>query len=317
MFNPNRPVIEAFVKHLLADFNEAYPGQDDIYTQTLEQCARLAMETLLNCDCSYHDLHHTILVTDVGQSILLGRLITDGDVTPLDWLHGTVGMLFHDIGYRRGLLRDDLEASYIADEYGNRITPPAGATDAYLTPYHVTRSCLYVHERFADHPLLDDSVLAANIEMTRFPVPNDSFYKNLASFSGLVRAADLIGQMGDPQYLHKLSRLYAEFVETGDAQRQGYNNAGELRAGYPDFFFEHVYPYITEGLKYLRKTQAGQQWVTNLFHHVHSEQENDPSWGPERQADPLGDWQPDLADRYRDPDVTNDTDDPKLAQLSG
>ncbi len=219
-------------------------------------------------------------------------------------------MLFHDVGYRRGLLNDDQETSSVADEFGNRVTPPGGSTDAYMTPYHVTRSCLFIHERFGDHPLLDDSLLAANIEMTRFPVPADDFYKNVASFSGLVRAADLIGQMGDPQYLQKISRLHAEFVEFGEAERLGYANAGELRAAYPDFFFEQVYPYITEGLRHLRRTQAGQQWVTNLFHHVHCEQEYDPSWGPERQAQSIGNWSPNLADRHQE------GDDPKLAQLS-
>ena len=58
-------------------------------------------------------------------------------------------------------------------------------------------------------------------------------------------------------------------METGEANRLGYANPAELREGYPAFFNEQVYPYITEGLRYLRKTQEGQQWIANLFHHVH------------------------------------------------
>lgn len=282
MFNPYRTVIDAFVAHCVRRYQDAFPNRNLGHEEFLEQSARTALETLLNCDCPYHDANHTILVTDVGQTILRGRLVSQGDVSPHEWVHAVVAMLFHDIGYLRGLLKDDREGSYIADESGNRVTPPEGATDAYMMPYHVTRGCIFIHERFASDPLIDVATVASYIEMTRFPVPEDKHYQRIDSFAGLVRASDLIGQMGDPLYVQKLARLYVEFCETGEAERLGYQNAGELRAGFPEFFYEHVYPYITEGLRFLRKTQEGQQWTANLFHHLHNEQESEPGWGPER-----------------------------------
>jgi hypothetical protein len=131
---------------------------------------------------------------------------------------------------------------------------------------------------------VDVDTISSYIEMTRFPVPEDKRYQPTDTFAGLVRAADLIGQMGDPLYVQKLARLYVEFCETGEAARLNYHNAGELREGFPEFFHEHVYPYITEGLRFLRKTQEGQQWTANLFHHLHNEQDSEPGWGPERGA---------------------------------
>lgn len=282
MFNPYRTVIDAFVTHCVRRYQEAFPNRNLGHEEFLEQAARTALETLLNCDCPYHDANHTILVTDVGQTILRGRLISQGDVSPQEWVHAVVAMLFHDIGYLRGLLKDDRQGSYIADEAGNRVTPPEGATDAYLMPHHVTRGCMYIRERFASEPLIDVATVTGYIEMTRFPVPEDRCYQNIETFAGLVRAADLIGQMGDPLYVQKLARLYVEFCETGEAHRLNYYNAAEMRAGFPEFFYEHVYPYITEGLRFLRKTQEGQQWTSNLFHHLHNEQGNEPGWGPER-----------------------------------
>ena len=286
MFNPYRTVVDAFVAHIVRRYQDAFPNRNVGHEEFLEQSARTALETLLNCDCPYHDANHTMLVTDVGQTILRGRLISQGDVAPDEWMHAVLAMLFHDIGYLRGLLKNDREGSYIADEAGNRVTPPEGATDAYMMPYHVTRGCIFVHERFASEPMVDVSTVASYIEMTRFPVPEDKHYQRVDSFAGLVRASDLIGQMGDPLYIQKLARLYVEFCETGEAERLGYKNAGELRAGFPDFFYEHVYPYITEGLRFLRKTQEGQQWTANLFHHLHNEQESEPGWGPERSQQP-------------------------------
>ena len=269
MFNPNSTLIDAFVSHCIDRYREAYPNRDLGHEDVLDQAARTALETLLGCDCPYHDLEHTLLVTDVGQAILRGRLISQGDVSPHEWLHAIVALLFHDIGYVRGLLRDDEADSFLIDEEGSRITPPVGSTDAYLMPYHVNRSCMFIQERFAGDPNIDVSTVSSYIEMTRFPVPDDRHYQRVDTFAALVRAADLIGQMADPLYPKKLSRLFSEFVETGEADRLGYANSAELRAGFPEFFYSQVYPYITEGLRYLRKTQEGQQWIANLFHHVH------------------------------------------------
>ena len=90
---------------------------------------------------------------------------------------------------------------------------PEGATDASLTPYHVARSKLFVRERFAKALIhLDTAAIEANIEHTRFPVPEDEEYESTDDFPGLVRAADLIGQLADINYLRKLAALFNEFA---------------------------------------------------------------------------------------------------------
>jgi hypothetical protein len=283
MFNPKRIVIDAFVTRLVSGFERAYPSVDHSQVCLLEQAARMSLESLTNSDCSYHDLDHTIMVTDVGQCILWGRLMSQGDVSASDWLHATIAMLNHDIGFIRGILKADRGGRYIVNEFGDTVVAPPGSTDAYLAPYHVTRSCLFVKERYATEPLVEVGMLIHYIEMTRFPVPDDAYYQRVGDVAGLVRAADLIGQMADPVYIQKLSKLYTEFLETGEAERLGYENASELRAEYPSFFFEQVRPFVSEGLRFLRKTQEGQLWIANLYSHVFSEQHSEPSYGPERR----------------------------------
>ena len=274
MFNPNRTVIDAFVEHTLNEFQRAFPDAPPAETRTLETAAHAAMETLLNCDCPYHDIEHTMLVTDVGQTILQGRQLARGDLTSNDWLQAVIAMLFHDVGYLRNLLPEDTASRCLVDSNGNFVEPPPGSTDAFMTPYHVNRGALFVAERFAKDPLVDIPVVTACIEMTRFPVPHQAAYQVTDSLPGLVRAADLIGQMADPQYLQKLSRLFAEFIETGEAQRLGFTNAGALRAGFPEFFYSQVHPYIGEGVAYLKRTQEGHQWIANLYHHLHVNQQS-------------------------------------------
>ena len=115
MFNPHRIVIDAFVADALERYREAFPEPEAHYEAALEQASRTALETLLLCDCPYHDLHHTLMVADAGQAILHGRLIAQGDVSEHDWLQALVAMLFHDVGYIRGLLRSDNANSWSVD----------------------------------------------------------------------------------------------------------------------------------------------------------------------------------------------------------
>ena len=115
---------------------------------------------------------------------------------------------------------------------------------------------------------LDTSEIEANIEHTRFPVPGEESHAPTDDFPGLLRAADLIGQLADINYLRKTAALFNEFRETGMSKILKYNSAADLRANYPQFFWKAVNPYIGEALRYLRVTQEGQQWVANLYANV-------------------------------------------------
>ena len=77
--------------------------------------------------------------------------------------------LAHDIGYVRGLLKDDDADGFVIDAAGNKVTLPRGASDAALMPHHVDRSKLYVMDRIAADAPFDRQRLANAIEGTRFP----------------------------------------------------------------------------------------------------------------------------------------------------
>ncbi|GAG78731.1 unnamed protein product, partial [marine sediment metagenome] len=70
--------------------------------------------------------------------------------------------------------------------------------------------------------------IAQAIELTRFPFPDDEDHKETDTEAGLVRAADLIGQLADPNYLQKLNALYHELVETGTADQMGLTSSADL-----------------------------------------------------------------------------------------
>ncbi len=282
MFNPVSVIIEHFVEEIVAHYQQMY-GSNVTDIQLIISNARNALEIIANSDAPYHDTNHTIMVTMVGMEILRGKILIEGSVSAKDWVHFLVSLLNHDIGYVRGICRADRSGLYAINKDMDTISPPAGSTDAFLTPYHVDRARIYISERFSTDEWLDHETISRNIERTRFPVPSEEDAQESADFPGLLRAADLIGQLADPQYFRKISALFAEFKETGQATKMGYTTAADLRSGYPRFFWDVVHPFITDGLRYLRRTQEGQLWVANLYANVFTEEHAAPAYGPERR----------------------------------
>lgn len=270
MLNLQKIIIDRFVKELRRAYQQTYNLMEPQYSNILEWSGQLALENIANSDALYHNVDHTIMVTLVGQSILKGKHLCEGGVTPRDWLHFIMALLCHDIGYVRGVCMQDRNGVYANGVNGGMIKLRPGGTDAALTPYHVDRSKLFVLERFGGKVAadIDAEIIASYIEMTRFPIPDDDFYKVTNSYAGLARAADFIGQLGDPNYLRKIPALFYEFEEIGENLNTGYQSPGDMRRNFTKFYWGVVRPHIQEALRYLRITQEGKQWIANLHSHV-------------------------------------------------
>ncbi|MGF1495103.1 MAG: Npun_R2479 family HD domain-containing metalloprotein [Microcoleaceae cyanobacterium] len=270
MFNATAVLIDAFLERIKAGYSRTYGRYKPDYPEIIAWVGTMSLENIANCDALYHDIEHTMLVTLVGQEILRGKHIREGGVSSEDWLHFLISLLCHDIGYVKGICRQDQESLnlYASGVEDGMISVPPGATAASLTPYHVDRGKLIIDERFGGHKLIDAEQIKRNIELTRFPVPEDETYQDRHSYSGLARAADLIGQLSDPRYLKKISALFYEFEEVGTNKVLGYKTPGDLRKNYARFYWNGVFPYIPAALRYLELTQEGKQVVANLYANV-------------------------------------------------
>jgi hypothetical protein len=283
MLNPTAILAQAFGDHLAELYFDAFGRREAHFGDMIREGAKLIFELLSGSDALYHDAEHTAFVTLVGQDILRGRRLKR-DVAPEDWLHFTLATLAHDIGYVRGVCRGDGDSAYVINDKGERVTLPRGASDASLTPYHIERSKIFVRERFAPHPIIDAERVARAIELTRFPVPEDEMHQETDTEAGLVRAADLIGQLADPFYPRKLNALFHEFEEIGVNARLGYKSPADIADLYPRFFWSKVEPYVRDAMKYLALTVNGRQWTANLYTHVFEIEHSLRRMGPQGGA---------------------------------
>lgn len=271
MLNLEKFMIDHFINQLTTAYHETYSVLEPELGNIIAWAGQLALENISNSDALYHNVDHTIMVTLVGKTILRGKHLCEGGVTPQDWLHFMLALLFHDIGYVKGVCRNDEGDEFATGVGGERVRIAPGGTDVALTHYHVDRSKLFVQERFGGKLLVkvDAELIASYIEMTRFPVPNDGdFRRDTNSYGGLLRAADFIGQLGDPNYLRKIPALFYEFQETGANAKMGYQNPEDMRRSYGKFYWNVVSPYLKDALRYLRLTHEGKQWIASLHSHI-------------------------------------------------
>jgi hypothetical protein len=251
---------------LTRDFRRIFGSAHDDDAERLGSAARATIECIARSDALYHNYEHTLQVTMVGRDILQGMMVSQR-IEPADYSHLIVACLLHDIGYVRGVLSGDTETEFVIDASGKKITLPRGASDAALTPYHVDRSKIFAFERLEKVPNIDAARVAEAIEMTRFPVPQDS-QRASGLEPKLVQAADFIGQLGDPLYSRKANALYCEFEEIGMNRQLGYSSPADIIEKYPGFFWNSVSVHLDDGIKYLNMTTSGRQWIANLHHHI-------------------------------------------------
>ena len=271
-FNATSILIDAFLDELEAVQRRMNPGLSSVYTDVIRAAGSMSMEIIANTNAFYHNIEHSMMVTLVGHEILQGKFLRDGNVSDSDWVHFIVSLLCHDIGYVRGICPGDHGDMMVIDEAGNTIKLPAGATDAFLTPYHVVRGTLFVRWRFSGHPVIDPEIIVDNIGRTQFPVPDEEETPDGDDYAGLLRAADLIGQLADPDYLRKLPALFYEFEETGANKFTGYNNVEDIHEGYPNFYWKMVHNHNGTALEYLRVTREGRLWEANLYSNIFTEE---------------------------------------------
>jgi len=272
-------MLEIIKKHLIKKLNqkrlEIVPDSPAEYKNFIADSVHASLNIISLSDAMYHDVDHTCLVTLCGQEIFCGKKIQEGNLDGPDWLHFTISLLFHDIGYVKNILLQDNENCQIINTATDKFSLVSNQTDASLTPYHVERGKMFIDQRTWPD-CIDKNILMNLISYTQFPQPERPVVsgereEKFEALANLVGSADLIGQLADPMYDEKIPRLFYEFKESGSAEKMGYDSPQDLREGFPGFYLNFVRPNIQDALNYLKISEEGRAWVSGLNYHVFSQ----------------------------------------------
>src|SRR5204863_10023517 len=124
---------EALGASLASDMKDRFGASHARLAELVPFAARLALECIGNSDALYHNVEHTMLVTLAGHDILRGRSL-HSHMTADDYAQVIIACLTHDIGYVRGLFKDDDADGFVIDSTGRKVTLPRGSSDAGLMP---------------------------------------------------------------------------------------------------------------------------------------------------------------------------------------
>jgi hypothetical protein len=83
-----------------------YGSSQNHLVELVPSIARIALECIGNSDALYHNAEHTMLVTLAGHDILRGRALHH-HMPAEDYAHIIIACLTYDIGYVRGLFREE------------------------------------------------------------------------------------------------------------------------------------------------------------------------------------------------------------------
>ena len=127
---------------------------------------------------------------------------------------------------------------------------------------------MFVLDRVAAVEELDGARIAHAIGFTQFPYSSPTEDEEIDEEGSLLRAADLIGQLGDPHYLRKVNALYYEFEEIGFNKQLGYESPSDLVDKYPQLYWNNISPHIQTAIHYLNVTSSGRRWIAGLYSNV-------------------------------------------------
>ncbi|MGB8628232.1 MAG: metal-dependent phosphohydrolase, partial [Xanthobacteraceae bacterium] len=97
---------KALGSYLAEQLDRRFASTDPRLTKFIPHISKLALDCIGNSDALYHNVEHTMLVTQVGNEIMAGRarlMPTSAN----DYAHVIAACLLHDIGYVRGILKGD------------------------------------------------------------------------------------------------------------------------------------------------------------------------------------------------------------------
>jgi hypothetical protein len=265
-FSPQKILSSTLSTAIESQFRRRFDGRERALRETVLESADFAMTTLAQADTQYHNSEHTFIVALAGLDILCGKAELSDPIDAEDWATYVISLLFHDIGYLKRLFPADSTSAVIANAEGGIFPLRPGATDASLTRIHVDRGMAFVWEHFKNSRTIDVRRVVQNIENTRFPPPPEvrDTPRSRLSWPDMVRAADLIGQLADPNYLRKLPALYEEFLECGTAEVMGLKNYHGLLEQFPNFIGNMIRPLVVEGFDALAAAPHGQRWINSL-----------------------------------------------------
>ena len=206
-------VSQALGAFLTSETKSRFASSHAGLTELLPFAARLTLECIGNSDALYHNIEHSMLVTLAGHDILMGRALSRQ--TPPATMRTSSWRAWPTTSDTCAASSREMTTSSCRGSQRPHGSPAARIIRcrARALPRRPLETVRLRAPRRRRRGRCDR--IARAIEYTRFPYTSSSNDDLIEEEGLLLRAADLIGQLGDPNYLRKANALFYEFEEIG------------------------------------------------------------------------------------------------------
>lgn len=263
MFRPSEIIIEAFVERLVSNHARMFPNADGQHREYLAQIARMALSRMTLTNATYTNLDQVVHTTQVAEDVLVGRIISRGDVSSADWIHFLTGALCYVIGFVRGTVPGDDGRVVVLNEEGDTFTLDKGKTDGAMWDFATDRSKYFVRHYFKQHPLIDGSFVADCIEYTRWPFVKGE-KEDTDTWPGLLRGAQIVAVVSDPRFDARMKFFFMQLKDAGMDKQIKVKDGFELTQSFIYMFWDSLFPLSRDAIAYLKYTSDGLTWLANM-----------------------------------------------------
>ena len=266
MFRPSDILIDSFIDHLKATFDDIYGEGPPDHCATAVTVARMSLSRIARSDALYFDVEQAINGTMVGLEMLYGRIARSGFYASRDWVHVVSALLCANVGMVRGALAGDRKNECVIDSSGKTVALSPGATDAALWLHAAKRSALFVQQNFQGHRVIDPDTLSTTIEKSSVLTRSDD--QQPGSNRAIVHAAQIVSILADPGFETKLPQFYLVAEEAGVSDFLGFENFADVRTGLARHFWNNLYTNIGDGIQLLDQTGHGRTLLSSMYSHL-------------------------------------------------
>ena len=228
----------------------------------------MALSKMAASNSLFFNVNHTKRAGIVVLQILDGVLHSRGVVEPPLFFNLILATLICHVGVVGGILEEDeVKPSQAQEKYytgkGGYKSFVGPSSHSVLWPNYLERSLLFVDRNFRSLIYLNIEDVKSAIKFS--DVSSKSSQKEQNNFCHYVRSAHLIAYMTQSQYNQWLVRLYRSLEEADLLDRLGFDDLGNFREKYSEYFWENFYSDLTHAIPLLSATEEGKLLLATLY----------------------------------------------------
>lgn len=271
MINYTDKAIESFefsVDTLYPRNQESQQNQSSVI-HIIKNMGRISLSRFSQSDSLYFSLSHALSSAKIGLEILSAINYKFGGLREGMAINFMASVLFCNIGIIKGVLDDDQLESFKIGK-NNFLDISQEGTDSELWIHKGYRSREFIETTPFLSTNTNIEALWSAIEYSEFMDTKNRIEPRVGIIDKYNRATQIITLMSSSNFHRTMTELFYSANEGGIIDQSLFENLGDFKEKWPQYFWDALYPDVAETILILRETDRGRNIVSSIYTHISS-----------------------------------------------